>query len=293
MRGGEGNDVILAGSAPDGTLNSDGSPAADAGIDGGPGNDIILGGGSQDRLIGGEGNDILYGGASAGTQDIYDCGPGVDTVYVDPAELLSSLPKLLTASCERTIVGDPSLDDPRFDGLRGAPHLGKLTGGTLGAAILEAIAVQSENETVHGTDADDSLFGGVLADSINGQDGNDMLRGGDGNDDIRGDDGDDTLFGDAGNDALFGESGNDAIEGGTGDDELEGGRGEDVLRGDDGDDTLNGGFDPDRLFGGAGDDEINALDGSADEVTCGPGFDRVTVDRLDRILDRKACESVQ
>jgi Ca2+-binding RTX toxin-like protein len=247
--------------------------------------------------VGGAGDDVLYGGASHNTTDLYDCGPGNDTVYIDPAELLAvpTLVRLLTAggSCERAIVADPSLEDARFDGLRGAPHLGKLTGGAAGAAILEAIAVQSENETVNGTDGDDRLSGSVLADSMNGQDGNDVLRGGDGNDDIRGDDGDDALFGDGGNDALFGESGHDTLEGGAGDDELEGGRGEDVLRGDDGDDTLNGGFDPDRLFGGAGDDEINALDGSRDEVTCGPGFDRVTVDRLDRLVDGRACEVVE
>lgn len=98
----------------------------------------------------------------------------MDTVYVDPAELLAlpSLLRLLTrAGCERTIIGDPSVDDPRFDGLRGAPHLGKLAGG-------------------------------------------------------------------------------------------------------------------------AGDDEINGVDGAADQITCGPGFDRVTTDRLDRLLDRRACESV-
>jgi Ca2+-binding RTX toxin-like protein len=266
-------------------------------LDGGPGNDIILGGGSQDRLSGGDGDDILYGGASANTYDLYDCGAGFDTVYVDPAELLA-LPTLLrvitgAGSCERTLLADPSIDDPRFDGLRGAPQLGKLAGGAPGAAILEAIAVQSENETIHGTAGDDTLHGGLLADSINGQDGNDTLRGGDGNDDIRGDDGNDALSGDGGNDALFGEGGDDVIEGGAGGDELEGGRGSDTLRGDDGDDTLNGGFDADRLFGGAGDDELNGVDGAADQITCGAGFDRVTIDRLDRLMDRRACEVVE
>lgn len=125
-----GDDVILTGSAPDGTLNSDGTPASDAIVDDGPANDILLGGGSQDRLSGGEGNDVLYGGESTGSLDIYDCGPGDDTVYVDLAEALglnltsiAALLRLLTsAGCEHTILIDPSIGNPRFDGLNGARH---------------------------------------------------------------------------------------------------------------------------------------------------------------------------
>ena len=37
------------------------------------------------------------------------------------------------------------------------------------------------------------------------------------------------------------------------------------------------------------DDEIVAVDGSRDEVTCGPGFDRVTLDRLDKLGGRFAA----
>jgi Ca2+-binding RTX toxin-like protein len=55
---------------------------------------------------------------------------------------------------------------------------------------------------------------------------------------------------------------------------------------------LNGGLDSDQLFGGAGDDAINALDGAADQVTCGPGFDKVSTDRLDRLLDPRPCEAI-
>ena len=130
------------------------------------------------------------------------------------------------------MLSDPSIGDPRFDGLYGARQLGKETGGAEGAKILEAIAVQSENERINGTPGDDNFTGSVLADSINGQDGNDTLRGGEGDDDIRGDDGDDTIFGDAGNDLLFGDAGADTISGGDGDDELQGGAGGDILNGD-------------------------------------------------------------
>ena len=30
--------------------------------------------------------------------------------------------------CERVIIGDPSVNDPNFDGLFGTPHPGKATG---------------------------------------------------------------------------------------------------------------------------------------------------------------------
>ncbi len=287
MRGGEGNDVIRTGSAPDGLVNSNGTPAPDGIIDGGPGNDIIIAGPSEDRLAGGEGDDLLFGGLNGTVPDTYDCGPGNDYAFVEnPDEAVIARS---SQSCENIVVGDPSANDVRFDGLGATPHPGKTTGGAEGAAILEAIALQGELPVILGLPGDDNFVGTVVADSINGQDGNDTIRGGAGDDEIRGDDGNDALFGELGNDLLFGDQGNDVVDGGPGDDELDGGRGNDTLRGGDGDDAISGGFDADTVDGGGGNDDIRVVSGGTDTVDCGPGFDRVTKDRFDKVRN---CESI-
>ncbi len=43
------------------------------------------------------------------------------------------------------------------------------------------------------------------------------------------------------------------------------------------------------MFGGTGNDELNATGGGADTIDCGPGFDRVFMDRGDRTVN---CESI-
>jgi hypothetical protein len=45
--------------------------------------------------------------------------------------------------CEKVVLGDPSVSDPHFDGLNGAPHPGKAAGGAAGAQLLEQIAAGS------------------------------------------------------------------------------------------------------------------------------------------------------
>jgi Ca2+-binding RTX toxin-like protein len=121
IRGGAGNDVLFGGPASSQIGNID--QFGDGIADGGPGNDIVLGGGANDRVTGGDGDDVLYGG---GRLDRYDCGPGNDVAFVE-----NSLEGQVAASngCERVVIGDPSVNDPSFDGLNGAPHPGKATGG--------------------------------------------------------------------------------------------------------------------------------------------------------------------
>ena len=51
---------------------------------------------------------------------------------------------------------------------------------------------------------------------------------------------------------------------------------------------LVGGFGADTLLGGDGADDIDAKDGVRDVVDCGPGLDRVSADRQDRVVN---CES--
>ncbi|MEJ2062636.1 MAG: IPT/TIG domain-containing protein, partial [Reinekea sp.] len=76
------------------------------------------------------------------------------------------------------------------------------------------------NLVIDGTNASDTLEGGVGNDTLNGLSGNDLLYGGYGAD---------TLNGGNGNDTLYGEAGNDTLEGGNGYDTMVGGEGDDIL----------------------------------------------------------------
>ena len=79
-----------------------------------------------------------------------------------------------------------------------------------------------------------------------------VLNGGAGNDTITGSDGNDTILGGSGNDTLSAGRGNDTLHGGAGADSLAGGQGNDTLLGDAGVDTLRGGAGQNILDGGAG-----------------------------------------
>jgi dienelactone hydrolase len=88
----------------------------------------------------------------------------------------------------------------------------------------------------------------------------------------------DKLRGTPAGDSLRGRGGRDVVLGRGGGDCLSGGRGAD---------RLDGGPAGDRLKGGRGRDRIDAKDGNRDVVRCGPGRDRATVDRKDRV---RGCE---
>ncbi len=78
--GGGGSDVLRGGGGDDR-------------LRGGGGNDLLVGGAGADRLVGGAGRDRLEGGlgddaldAADGVRDELACGPGLDTVVVDPLD---------------------------------------------------------------------------------------------------------------------------------------------------------------------------------------------------------------
>lgn len=113
-----------------------------------------------------------------------------------------------------------------------------------------------------------------------------------------GTDGPDTLTGSGAGDVIFGRGGSDSVRGRAGHDCLVGGNGNDTLRGESGDDRLTGGRGADTLIGGAGinaydagsgNDVVNSVNGRVELVRCGPGQDRATVDRRDRV---SGCERV-
>jgi hypothetical protein len=125
------------------------------------------------------------------------------------------------------------------------------------AVLLLAVVPAAAGAAVkQGTPRGDRLVGTANPDRIDGRGGPDRIDGGGG---------DDVLRGGGGNDLLRGGGGNDLLQGGTGAD------------------TLVGGPGRDRLAGGPGDDVLDAADGVRDELVCGPGVDRVVVDRLDRV----------
>jgi Ca2+-binding RTX toxin-like protein len=195
--------------------------------------------------------------------------------------------------------------------------------GTSGGDVIEAGA---GNDNVQGVAGDDCILGDVGVDTLAGGDGADELRGGTEHDVMDGGPGDDQVHGDAGQDTLSGADGADALVGGTGFDDLDGGAGNDKLLGQadsdslaggDGNDRIEGGDSADRISGGRGDDVllsgaandivtdaagrnhvnagggadvISVRNGKRDIVNCGPGKDRISADRGDRL---KNCEKVR
>jgi hypothetical protein len=159
----------------------------------------------------------------------------------------------------------------------GGPHVVQLTGSGPPPVTCEG----APTNTINGTTGRDNLRGTTGVDSIFGLGGNDLLNGLGGDDCIFGGGGRDTLKGGGGADRLVGGAGRDRIAGGPTGDQLVGGRGADRLKGGRGANAYNG---------GRGGDRIAARNGKNELVLCGPGRDRATVDRRDRVRD---CERVR
>lgn len=110
-------------------------------------------------------------------------------------------------------------------------------------------------------------------------------------DDIFGRGGWDVLVGRKGPDRLYGQAGDDVLLGEAGWDRLYGGGRDDTLYGGAGRDRLYPGWGTDVVEGGPGNDVIWAAenDASMDSIDCGPGVDKATVNRGDRVFN---CETV-
>jgi Ca2+-binding RTX toxin-like protein len=163
-----------------------------------------------------------------------------------------------------------------------------VTGASVPGAAIALGGAACANTSFGGRD-DDVLLGSSFGDRMYGRQGRDLLRGREGNDCLFGGEGADVLDGDGGDDTLSGGDGRDRLFGGAGNDRLLGGAKGDELHGDTGNDQLFPGTGRDRVWGGAGDDVISSRDGSRDVIDCGPGHDRVTADRRDRL---RGCERV-
>lgn len=219
-------------------------------LGGGTGADRIDGSRGADLLVGRGGNDVLAGAAGA---DVLRGGLGDDTV--------------LGGTEDDAIGTDPGADSldggAGFDavsyGDRLAPVIITLDGVPNDGNLGEGDNVQATVERIGGSPAND-FISGQRAGATSGPG---MM--------LEGDRGDDVLIGELGADDIRGGAGKDRISGGPGPDVLTGGRGRDVI------------------FGDAGNDLVDAADGTADTIDCGPGSDSASLDPRDAGAQR--CES--
>lgn len=234
VRAGEGNDLLDGGGGSDRLDGGDG----DDSMAGGLGDDFLFGGAGADTLDGGAGADILTGGAGAdsfvageGGDVIRDFAPGEDTIdlsgrgvaFADLGIQESGPHTLISTPGGETIllfhVRPDQLSESDFTGLDGQA----------------AEEPPGDDNTITGTEGDDSLTG-VAVDDIFGLGGNDTIDlradfgsafGGDGNDDVTiGLTPDSSEIAPA---EAFGGSGNDTITVLDRDASAEGGDGNDLI----------------------------------------------------------------
>jgi Hemolysin-type calcium-binding repeat (2 copies). len=97
-----GNDLVYGARGDDtigGGLGNDalfGGPGADS-LSGEDGTDVLVGGLGVDLLDGGSGNDYIFASGDA-TSDTISCGPGEDSVWLGPTDLMTD------GSCEHTFL---------------------------------------------------------------------------------------------------------------------------------------------------------------------------------------------
>jgi Ca2+-binding RTX toxin-like protein len=226
--------------------------------------DLKIGTAGNDTLTGGTGNDTLVGGDG---DDSLNGGTGIDTASYAGA------------------------------GSAVAVNLGNLAAQNTGGAGIDTL---SGFENLTGSDHDDTLTGGTIANLLKGELGHDNLNGGLGNDSLEGGDGDDTLTGSTGDDSLAGGAGLDwAYYNGAGSAvtinlattaaQNTGGAGTDTLNtiehvlGSNYNDTLTGNSAANQLDGGAGNDTIDGGLGN-DTMKGGSGNDTYIVNAAGDVI---------
>jgi Ca2+-binding RTX toxin-like protein len=224
-------------------------------LDGGPGNDKVDGLTGADTVRGGEGDDTLSGDAAGPrAPDVIDGGPGTD--FADDWVPAGS--------------GDPALSPAATVALDGAPDDG-FPGEGDNVTSVERVHAGAALDYTGDDGANLATAAEVGASST--------LRGLGGDDELVGTDRADRLDGGAGADTLRGGFGNDQITGGPGRDTIEGDRAGRC-------NEVHCDIDP-----GSAADTIDARDGEADTISCGPGPDRVLADAADAVASD--CETVE
>jgi Ca2+-binding RTX toxin-like protein len=104
----------------------------------------------------------------------------------------------------------------------------------------------------------------------------------------------------SGNDLIFGDKHVNTIGGGSGNDDMNELVGNDNITGTSGDDLIVGSSGADTIEGGSGNDVIYQAevsgatdpDGYKDELHCGPGKDKVWINKVDGDTADNSCEIV-
>ncbi|MES0882123.1 cadherin domain-containing protein [Roseibium sp. SCP14] len=305
---GNGHDnVEVHGNWQNNTLDFSGTTLTDIdAIDGEGGNDTIIGTDQDDTIRGGTGNDTLYGADGDDTfevgkdhgDDTYDGGAGTDRIIATEDDVEIGLAGNFTTGAVEEISGN---------GHGNVEVHGNWQNNTLdfsGTTLTDINAIDGEggNDTIIGTDQDDTIRGGTGNDTLHGADGDDTFE-------VGKDHGDDTFDGGAGTDRIIATE--DDVEIGLADnfaagaveeisgnghdnvevhgnwqnntldfsgttltdiDAIDGEGGNDTITGTDQDDTIRGGTGNDTLYGGDGDDTLEGGSGS-DALHGGSGAD--------------------
>ncbi len=223
LYGGGDNDTLIAAFSTDflyGDAGNDSLTGKFTVLDGGDGNDTLYGGNwtlnipgatkvPAVTLSGGAGNDYIYG-ALGSIANVYNGGLGDDTI--------------IFTTTNDSLLGEGSTE--------GNDKISFVGGLSLGATTTSFVLVDTlGNNTISGSDGNDSLLTGSGADFLQG--GSVVATAGTsvgfGDDTIISGGGNDYLFGGYGQDVLFGEADNDTLQGSTNQDTLVGGAGADVF----------------------------------------------------------------
>ena len=227
--------------------------------------DRIHGNGGADAILGGRGWDLIWGDSG---DDVLDGGPGNDRIWAgwgaDAVEAGSGNDRVYSDANDGVI---DSIDcGPGYDVVvRGRGRGDRLFNCESVTQLLRGARVPAGRTWYDPAGTSDVWQGWDVFDYMLAMGGDDTLYGGQLHD---------ILWGDAGNDILRGEHGQDWILGGPGVDQLFGGDGSGK---DHGADRLLGGLGADEFYGEGGDDVLYSIsvDGAADKIDCGAGFDRV------------------
>lgn len=170
----------------------------------------------------------------------------------------------------------------RFDILAGDGNDIVTINGDIGVYVLGGLG----NDTITGSDGNDTLSGAAGNDKITARGGNDYISGGKNADALGGGFGNDTLRGDQSNDSLNGKENDDILYGGDGNDSANGGSDNDLIYGEEGHDLANGDAGNDTIGGANGNDTLNGQDGN-DSLNGGNGNDRLSGGTGDNVLHGK------